>query len=82
MERADADKQQDQQNNPDARLLGYDDAADLLQETLDEEGEADKTLTNLAETTINVEAEEADDGDEAPTPAPRVRKRKPAARPR
>jgi ferritin-like metal-binding protein YciE len=65
-----------------ARLLGYDDAADLLQETLDEEGEADKTLTNLAETTINVEAEEADDGDETPTPAPRTRKRKPAARPR
>jgi ferritin-like metal-binding protein YciE len=39
-----------------ARLLGYGEAADLLQETLDEEGEADKTLTELAETIINVEA--------------------------
>ena len=39
-----------------ARLLGYDQAADLLQETLDEEGAADKKLTKLAETVINVEA--------------------------
>jgi ferritin-like metal-binding protein YciE len=44
-----------------ANLLGYGDAAALLQETLDEEGEADKKLTELAETVINVEAEEADD---------------------
>jgi ferritin-like metal-binding protein YciE len=40
-----------------ARMLGYEDAAELLQETLDEEGEADKTLTELAESSINVEAE-------------------------
>jgi len=39
-----------------ARLLGYELAADLLQETLDEEGAADKHLTQLAETVINVEA--------------------------
>lgn len=39
-----------------ARLLGYDDAAELLQQTLDEEGETDKKLTQLAESTINVEA--------------------------
>ena len=39
-----------------ARLLGEDSAADLLQETLDEEGAADKKLTKLAETVINVEA--------------------------
>jgi ferritin-like metal-binding protein YciE len=39
-----------------ARLLGEEDAADLLQETLDEEGAADKKLTELAETVINVEA--------------------------
>ncbi|ADB15511.1 protein of unknown function DUF892 [Pirellula staleyi DSM 6068] len=39
-----------------ARLLGYDEAADALQATLDEEGAADKHLTTLAETTINVEA--------------------------
>jgi ferritin-like metal-binding protein YciE len=39
-----------------ARLLGEKQAADLLQETLDEEGAADKKLTKLAETVINVEA--------------------------
>lgn len=39
-----------------ARLLGNDEAADLLQETLDEEGAADKKLTDLAETVINCEA--------------------------
>ncbi len=39
-----------------ARLLGYEYAADLLQETLDEEGAADKKLTTLAETVINIEA--------------------------
>jgi ferritin-like metal-binding protein YciE len=39
-----------------ARLLGYEEAADLLQETLDGEGAADKKLTKLAETIINVEA--------------------------
>ncbi|MFN0051996.1 MAG: ferritin-like domain-containing protein [Planctomycetales bacterium] len=39
-----------------ARLLGYEKAADLLQATLDEEGAADKKLTELAETVINVEA--------------------------
>ena len=32
-----------------ARQLGYDEAADLLQETLDEEGDANKKLTKLAE---------------------------------
>lgn len=41
-----------------ARLLGFDNAADLLQETLDEEGTADKKLTDLAESVINVEAVE------------------------
>lgn len=41
-----------------ARLLGFDDAADLLQETLDEEGTADKKLTELAESVINIEAVE------------------------
>lgn len=39
-----------------ARLLGEEYAADLLQETLDEEGSADKALTELAESVINVEA--------------------------
>ncbi|MBA4064278.1 MAG: ferritin-like domain-containing protein [Isosphaera sp.] len=48
-----------------ARLLGYPDAEALLQQTLDEEGEADKRLTALAETVVNAEAEEADDGEPA-----------------
>ncbi len=39
-----------------ARLLGYDDQADILQTTLDEEGDTDKLLTGLAERSINVEA--------------------------
>jgi ferritin-like metal-binding protein YciE len=46
-----------------ARMLGFEDAANLLQETLDEEGEADKKLTELAESVINVEAEEEDSED-------------------
>jgi ferritin-like metal-binding protein YciE len=40
-----------------AQLLGDEEAAGLLQQTLDEEGQADKKLTELAET-INVEATE------------------------
>ena len=39
-----------------AEMLGEDDAADLLQQTLDEEGETDKRLTELAEELVNVEA--------------------------
>jgi ferritin-like metal-binding protein YciE len=44
-----------------ATLLGMNDVADLLQETLDEEGNADKKLTEIAETTINVEAASAEE---------------------
>ena len=47
-----------------ARLLGEEDAAELLQETLDEEGNADKKLTDLAESVINAEAMEAAADDE------------------
>jgi hypothetical protein len=47
-----------------AELLGLDDAAALLQQTLDEEGAADEKLTELAETVINIEAEEADEDEE------------------
>ena len=46
-----------------ARLLGEEEHASLLQETLDEEGETDKKLTALAESSINIEAEQADDDD-------------------
>ena len=40
-----------------ARELGHHDQAQLLQQTLDEEGETDKRLTMLAESRINREAE-------------------------
>jgi ferritin-like metal-binding protein YciE len=39
-----------------ARLLGYNDAVNLLQQTLDEEGETDKKLTQIAESSVNLEA--------------------------
>jgi ferritin-like metal-binding protein YciE len=42
-----------------AKLLGQDDAAELLEQTLGEEKETDQKLTMLAEN-INVEAEEED----------------------
>lgn len=39
-----------------AMVLGYDEAADLLQVTLDEEGSVDRRLTEIAESTVNEEA--------------------------
>ena len=39
-----------------ARQLGLENQATLLQQTLDEEGETDHLLTELAESGINVEA--------------------------
>ncbi len=39
-----------------ANMLGEEEAVELLQRTLDEEGETDKLLTELAETVVNVEA--------------------------
>jgi ferritin-like metal-binding protein YciE len=42
-----------------AAMLGYNKAAKLLQQTLDEEGATDKKLTALAESVINVEAVQA-----------------------
>jgi ferritin-like metal-binding protein YciE len=44
-----------------ARLLGYDDAADELQDALDEEAEADVRLTELAQAVILIEAEEPEE---------------------
>ena len=44
-----------------ARQLGEEEQATLLQQTLDEEGETDKLLSSLAESSINIEAEQADD---------------------
>lgn len=39
-----------------ARVLGNEEAATILQTTLDEEGEADKTLTGIAESFVNEQA--------------------------
>jgi ferritin-like metal-binding protein YciE len=39
-----------------ARMLGNEEAAQLLQQTLDEEGETDKKLTKLAESRVNPKA--------------------------
>ena len=62
-----------------ATILGEDDAADLLQETLDEEGEADKKLTQIAEEEINFEAA-LEDGEEEETPKRRGGMKKVATR--
>jgi ferritin-like metal-binding protein YciE len=44
-----------------ASILGEDEAEDLLQQTLDEEGAADEKLTEIAENTVNEEAEEGEE---------------------
>ena len=43
-----------------ANMLGLSDQADLLQQTLEEEGEADHRLTAVAETVVNLDAMKAD----------------------
>ena len=50
-----------------AKLCGEEDAAELLQETLDEETEADQNLTELAESFVNPAAEEGDQEQEKKT---------------
>jgi ferritin-like metal-binding protein YciE len=44
-----------------AQELGYDEDADLLQQTLDEEGNADQLLTQIAERRVNREASQGAD---------------------
>jgi ferritin-like metal-binding protein YciE len=44
-----------------ARQLGYESQAELLQRTLNEEGETDHLLTALAESSINLDADTGDD---------------------
>ncbi len=51
-----------------ARQLGFERQAQLLQETLDEEGETDKKLTALAESSINIDAEEPAEPQDAGMP--------------
>jgi ferritin-like metal-binding protein YciE len=70
-----------------ARAMGHDEAADLLQETLDEEKAADEKLTSLAEGGINEQAasaahgeEESDDDEEEEPAAPARTSRKAAAK--
>jgi ferritin-like metal-binding protein YciE len=43
-----------------AQQLGHEEVAELLQETLDEEGNADKRLTDIAESVVNLEATTAE----------------------
>ncbi|MBA3544415.1 MAG: ferritin-like domain-containing protein [Chthoniobacterales bacterium] len=45
-----------------AGTLGEDEAQDLLQETLDEEGAADEKLTEIAEAIVNQDAEDEGEG--------------------
>ena len=47
-----------------ARLCGEEEAANLLQETLDEESQTDERLTELAESIVNPRAEEGGDKEE------------------
>jgi ferritin-like metal-binding protein YciE len=46
-----------------AETIGEDEVAELLQETLDEEGETDKKLTTIA-AAVNEEASESEEGEE------------------
>ncbi len=48
-----------------ARLCGQEEAANLLQETLDEESQTDERLTELAESIVNPRAEEGGDDEES-----------------
>lgn len=50
-----------------ANLLGEDEAAELLQQTLDEEGETDKQLSELAEGIVNEKALKEDEEKEVAT---------------
>ena len=60
-----------------ANLLGEEEAADLLHQTLEEEGEADKHLSELAEEIVNQEAlsehEDEEEEEEAETTSSRRR---------
>ena len=47
-----------------AQQLGLEEVANLLQETLDEEGNADKKLNEIAESVVNQEAAAANAGEE------------------
>lgn len=58
-----------------AELLGFDDQADSLQDTLDEEKDTDESLTELAISLINVDAADDEDSDEDEDEAVAVEKK-------
>jgi ferritin-like metal-binding protein YciE len=47
-----------------AEMLGYDQVHDLLGQNLEEEETTDEKLSELAESVINIEAEESEDAEE------------------
>jgi len=47
-----------------AEELGYEGAVELLEATLQEEKNTDKTLTGIAKSVVNVKAEEGEDEEE------------------
>ncbi len=49
-----------------ARLMQNDEAAELLEETLDEEKSADEKLTEIAESAVNIEENEEEEESEEP----------------
>ena len=54
-----------------ANLMGHEDAASLLEETLDEEKETDSNLTAIAESFVNREAADTEDKEEEARPSSR-----------
>jgi ferritin-like metal-binding protein YciE len=50
-----------------AEQLGFSDQAKLLQQTLDEEGKANELLTQIAESSVNLDAEEGSEEEEEST---------------
>lgn len=56
-----------------AEQLGFADQAKLLQQTLDEEGEANDLLTQIAESSVNIDAEQASEEEEETTSGRRER---------
>jgi ferritin-like metal-binding protein YciE len=47
-----------------AKILGFDEAVTLLEETLEEEKATDEKLNNLAEETVNAEAQQGEENEE------------------
>ena len=54
-----------------SNLMGHEDAASLLEETLDEEKETDSKLTEIAESFVNREAADTEDEEEEAPPSSR-----------